>query len=123
MNLQESDLFVAWANTIDARIETSPGNVEAWHAALAFADPMEAHDAVIEHKRLNDTAPTPSGTRRMILSTRTIREATTRARAIEPPRPAPVTPLRASNPSRWADLIEQGRRERAAHLDAIGAAS
>ena len=120
MDYDETEKFIAWANTIDARIETSPGNVTAWHRAMSTSTPVEAHDAVIEHKRLHDTAPTPAGTRRFILSAREIRKARAAAYALEPPRP-PVeeVPFRRRNAAEWDRLRAAAAKDREDELRAM----
>lgn len=70
MDRQSVIAMLGWINQIDARIQFNPAAEENWLNAVQTFAPGHVKAAVLEHYRVNETAVTPAGIRRLVLAQR-----------------------------------------------------
>lgn len=119
MNLEETNVFLAWLNQHDPLVSNTMSSVEIWQAALFPYTLAEARQSVLDHYRTNDNQPANPGTvRKRCGQLRNTAEA--KQRAIESPAarvPTHPNGWRARNPERWDELFAAGRAERRAAIE------
>ena len=122
MNLEETVALMTWVNQHDARVQLNGPSRDIWANALRPYSYDECMQAVLDHYRINDDeSVTPAKIRKRAELVRTQR--TGRQSAIEAnPKQSSKHPMswRARNPEEWDRLMEQGRQERLADLQARG---
>jgi len=122
VNLEETVALMTWVNQHDARVQLNGPSRDIWANALRPYSYDECMQAVLDHYRINDDeSVTPAKIRKRAELVRTQR--TGRQSAIEAnPKQSSKHPMswRARNPEEWDRLMEQGRQERLADLQARG---
>jgi len=122
MNLEETVTLMTWVNQYDPRLQLTTPARDIWANALQPYSYDECMQAVLDHYRLNDDeSVSPAKIRKraeLVRSQRTGRQSAIEAN----PKQTSKHPMswRARNPEEWDRLMEQGRQERLADLQARG---
>ena len=121
MDHKQTIAMLTWINQVDPRVMLNEANVEVWAYAMQNVAGDVAKQAVLEHYKANESiAASPGAISKRALNIKNSREA--KQAALEPPAAPFKHPMswRARNPEEWDRLMEQGRQERRADLQARG---
>ncbi len=101
METPEVIKMLTWINSFDARVQLNEPNVTTWAYAMRNAEAQYAKTAVLEHRRLYPTAPTPSEIATRSRHLKASETASARALEAKPTEPMDELPLRKRDPERW----------------------
>lgn len=121
MDHKQTIAMLTWINQVDPRVMLNEASAETWAYAMGNIPPDVAKQAVLEHYKAHENiAASPGAISKRAANIKTSREA--KQAALTPPPTAYKHPMswRARNPEEWDRLMEQGRQQRIADLQARG---
>lgn len=115
MNRQQVATFLGWLNQLDARVETSPANVEIWERCIGKHDPNLVREVVLDYVSKNENAPRPSAIKKLCDESAAHAERLNRAISAPAydPHKVSLAVFRECNPGVLLREYEAGRREQA----------
>lgn len=128
MNIMETTRLIIWVNQFDPFVQANDAAADIWQHSMGPISYAEAEEAVVAHYRANPGQQAqPGAILKRALNNRASKEATTRAievpktrRELEAHDGKVQRSWRSRNPEEWDRLMEQGRLERRAGLEARG---